>query len=262
MVKAFDLAAKNYDATFTDSRIGRLQRKQVHFHLDRFLLKGKKMNVLEVSCGTGEDAKQFADQGHTVLATDVSHGMIEQAKAKVGDREKIKLRQMDLCHLGKQSFGKKFNLLFSNFGGVNCVPPQELKEFIGSSFDHLKSDGYLALVIMPKNCLWDQFYFLLKGKRKKAFRRNSNTKVAVNVEGETVDTWYYNPSDIKPFAGEGYNLETIKPIGFMVPPSYLNRSFKSKERLLRVFDWLDRRLFDHSWLARYADHYLIVFRKI
>ena len=56
------------------------------------------------------------------------------------------------------------------------------------------------MVIMPKNTLWERFYFSLKFQYKNAFRRNTKKAVYANVEGIQVPTWYYNPKEVTAFA--------------------------------------------------------------
>ena len=79
--QSFDTYAQSYDDHFTNSLIGKAQRFQVYQKLLNqvsFLWK----SVLEINCGTGEDALWLAKHATTVLATDISQGMIDVAKNK------------------------------------------------------------------------------------------------------------------------------------------------------------------------------------
>ena len=69
----FDAVADDYDSSFTDTAVGRLHRATVWRHLDAVLEPSSK--ILELGCGTGEDALRLARRGHRVLATDVSTAM-------------------------------------------------------------------------------------------------------------------------------------------------------------------------------------------
>src|SRR5258707_15591100 len=75
---AFDRVAETYDATFTESLIGRAQRNVVWNALQRAFRPGDF--VLELNCGTGEDAFFLAKFGISVLACDASPRMIEVAE--------------------------------------------------------------------------------------------------------------------------------------------------------------------------------------
>ncbi|NNJ54292.1 MAG: class I SAM-dependent methyltransferase, partial [Ignavibacteriaceae bacterium] len=72
MNSAFDSVAENYDATFTQTKIGKAQREIVWGYLESVLIDKDNLKILELNCGTGEDAVWFSKKGHTVLATDVS----------------------------------------------------------------------------------------------------------------------------------------------------------------------------------------------
>ncbi len=72
--------ADTYDATFTESSIGRAQRNVVWSALKRAFRPGDR--VLELNCGTGEDALFLAKLGVSVLACDASARMIEVAERR------------------------------------------------------------------------------------------------------------------------------------------------------------------------------------
>src|SRR5882724_3454272 len=77
----FDALAADYDAAFTRSAVGTLQRRAVWRHLDAAFAPGDR--VLELGCGTGEDAVHLGRRGVKVLATDASQEMVEAARRKV-----------------------------------------------------------------------------------------------------------------------------------------------------------------------------------
>ena len=256
---SFDIHAKNYDTVFTNSQIGKAQRDRVYHFLNQHISLDKNLTILELNCGTGEDANYFAKKGHTVFATDISSEMIKVAKEK-NKNTNVKFQQLDITKITSETFTEKFDLIFSNFGGLNCLSPQELEKFISISNTLLTPTGKLALVIMPKNCLWERFYFSIKGEFKKARRRNTDKPVLVNVEGIQVPTCYYNPKELVSLASNNYKTKAIKPIGIKIPPSYLESFFSNKKGLLKTYIWAEK-LFANRFWAKYADHYLIVFQK-
>jgi predicted TPR repeat methyltransferase len=255
----FDIAAHKYDDIFTYSNIGKAQRKLVFKYINPIIKQEKKLTILELNCGTGADAIEFAKLGHDVIATDISEGMIEVAKVKPHTKN-VTFKVQDINTITKDSFHKKFDFIFSDFGGINCLSFEQLEMFFETSAELLTENGKMAIVLMPKNCLWERVYFTLKGDKTKANRRNTNESIVANVDGVGVDTWYYNPKDVSAAAKKFYNITKIKPIGVTIPPSYLEQSFVAKFPLFNIFKGLDSVLTASS-LAKYADHFLIILEK-
>ncbi|MDC8005760.1 methyltransferase domain-containing protein [Aureisphaera galaxeae] len=252
----FDTSAKTYDAVFTFSEIGKAQRHRVYQFLSRNILPvSEKLNILEINCGTGEDALYLANKGHRVLATDISEAMIAAAHEKRAS-DNVQFLKQDITAIRKDTFSEKFDLIFSNFGGLNCLSPEQLRKFMEIAPSLLQPQGKMVWVIMPRHTLWERVYFMLKGKLKRAFQRKNKGPVSVNVEGVTVPTWYYNPQEIVHLAKDGFVATAIKPIGICIPPSYLESFFASRKKLLGIFRRMES-WFNYGFWAKYADHYII-----
>lgn len=251
----FDQAAPNYDSHFTFSEIGKLQRNLVYEKVQKQLKNIN--NILEINCGTGEDAIWLAHQNFQVTATDISEKMIEIAQSK-SNVENLTFKVLDSNNLAEVS--EKYDFLFSNFGGLNCLTESELGLFFYAAAKVLSDKGKMSMVIMPKNTLWEQFYFLLKFNFNTAFRRKKEV-VFANVDGEKVATYYYNPKDIVHLSQVNFEILEVKPVGFFIPPSYLEPFFKNKKLLLKGLNFLENSIKNSSFLSKYADHYIITLQK-
>lgn len=258
MTNAFDTAAVRYDETFTHSVIGRLQRRYVWEQLTKIFGTKPPKKLLEVNCGTGQDALWLAAQNIEVVATDISEAMIGIAKNK-NTAANLVFETVDLNDIESHFKGEKFDFIFSNFGGLNCLSEIQLELFFKNASGLLTETGKLALVIMPKNTLWEQLYFVSKAKFSRVSRRKKGSLMA-NVDGENVMTYYYNPNEIKQLADYYFRLQSVHPIGFFVPPSYLEAFLKNRPKLTTLLDRLESR-FQHKSLSKYADHYLIILEK-
>ncbi|MHA7057565.1 class I SAM-dependent methyltransferase [Aquimarina sp. M1] len=262
MTESFDISASSYDNVFTNSHIGKLQRELVYNFLKNTLPENQKLDILEINCGTGHDAIWLTNQGHCLIATDISSEMISIATAKLTSTDnQPEFRQLDINKLDQTEFEHSFDLIFSDFGGLNCLSPTELENFFLSANKKLKPNGKIIGVIMPKYCIIENLYFMVKGNLKKAFRRNTNEVVIANVEGTAVKTWYYNPKHIIKKSNPLFKVNRIRPIGFFIPPSYLGPFFKNKKGLLKVLGCFDAIFKRFAFLSRYSDHYIISLSK-
>lgn len=257
MTASFDHVALEYDTLFTHSEIGKRQRNIVYQFLESNLHRWH--SIFEINCGTGEDAIFFAQKGKQITATDISKKMIETAQKKAAALalDGLQFEQLDSTRIKSYPTGKKYDLIFSNFGGLNCLNPEELKTFLSTAQKKiLNSHGSIVMVLMSKGSIWESLFYLKKLDFKKAFRRMTNKALPVNVEGKQVATYYYNPSFFKPLLST-FHIQHIQTVGFFLPPSYLEDYFKRKPKLLSSLFWLENKLSKLSFLAGFSDHYLI-----
>ena len=256
MGSEFDNVAIEYDLEFTFSEVGKLQRNQVWKYIDKtFSLEGKK--VLEVNCGTGEDAIKLAMRGASVIASDRSHEMLRMARAKAQKKgiNSIEFIALDLNELDTLNLGK-FDLIFSNFGGLNCLSIYELKNVFNTIESLLLNSGRFVSVIMPKYCLWEMSYLLLKGDST-IFRRLSKDGLEVPVGNSFVKTWYHSTRNIENLLDGKLELINKMPIGFFLPPSYLNNFFKKRLSFLDILYKAEGTIDHWNFLSDYSDHFLI-----
>jgi len=260
MQTPFDKIAPVYDELFTSTAIGKIQRNIICKYLDESLPANQQINILELNCGTGEDAVYFAKKGLDVVATDVSDEMLkitEEKINKLGLNKYIKTKKLDLTNLSDFNFEQKFELVFSNFGGLNCVDKESLKKLSVVLSSILNNRGRIIFVLMPKFSLWDSFYFLMKTQLNKVFRRASSKPLNVNLNSGNVQTFYYSPKEIVDIFGTKFKVRNIKPIGFFIPPSFLNKFFLKKKKTLRMLDMFENSVYNFSFLANFSDHFLI-----
>jgi len=261
MTSSFDAAAVSYDNEFTNTSIGRKQRDHVWSYLaNLFQQSNKQLDILELNCGTGEDAIWMAQQGHEVLATDVSIKMLEESNKKIviaGLDKKIETKQLDLSNPHLFIPKKKFDLVFSNFGGLNCLSLEELKSLSTSLKSWLKEDAHLVFVIMPKYTQLDSWYRLLKFKwTSRKERRNGFTKV--NLNGIDVPCYYHNVEEIKA-AFQDFKIQEYKSISFL--PSYFESFANRRPSLFKQLLKYEERKLNKPKDINQSDHYLISLQK-
>lgn len=257
---AFDSSAGTYDNEFTHTPIGQLQRNLVRYYLNSVLQKNQVLDVLEINCGTGEDAIWLSSLGYKVSACDASGKMIESAKIKTHNTNNlvIDFKKVAFNQLESEYKFQQFDFIFSNFGGLNCINSTELKTCLNSLEKLLKPGGKIVLVLLAPSCLWERFYFFVKGKFTLINRRSTRDVVQAHLGGGVYQpTFFYSSQTLEKLLPEKLELIDRKPIGFFVPPSYLQPFFTRKNQLLNLLGRLDSQVKNWSWLSNYADHYLI-----
>jgi ubiquinone/menaquinone biosynthesis C-methylase UbiE len=252
--RAFSKQAEHYDADDVANPILTDWRKQVYTHVDKFLKP--ESYILELNAGTGIDAVRFVNKGHRVLATDISDGMIDAIMKKIKTHSLLGKLSCQKCsfELLEQVREKKFDFIFSNFGGLNCT--DDLSKVTRHFSSLLKPGGYVTLVIMPPICLWE-WLWIFKGHGGKAFRRLSKNGTLAHLEGELFQTFYHTVRDVKKSMGINFKSIALEGLGVVSPPPSKPGFVSNHPRLynfLRKVDSRIRFLFPFNW---WADHTII-----
>jgi hypothetical protein len=113
------------------------------------------------------------------------------------------------------------------------------------------------MVIMPRYCLWETSYFLIKLKFKKAFRRYNDAGTIAKLNGIEFRTFYYTPNQMKKLFRKYFDVINIKPVGFFIPPSYLEKFFSPKVKTFSLLKKMENIFLNQSVLAGFSDHFLI-----
>jgi len=93
---AFDNIASVYDELWTRSAAGLAQRAAVWRVADELFIPGD--HVLDLGCGTGEDALRLEDRGVRVTAIDASAGMVSAARLRGVDAQQLAIEDIDGIH--------------------------------------------------------------------------------------------------------------------------------------------------------------------
>lgn len=232
------------------------RRNLIRKHVESFL--NPQDTILEINAGSGIDAVYFAKKGHPVLATDIADNseVYINIKIKTEGLKNLEFQKLSFTNL-KHIENRKFNHIFSNYGGLNCA--SKLEE-IFSQFNHLLlPKGYVSLVIMPKYYPWEMATFL-KGN-KNAFRRWKKDGVLADVTDHLIPIYYYSPKQIEKAMGKDFTAVSTKNIGTFYPSLHYNsfQKYPKTMRFLMRFDsWINSK-----WITPkgVGDYFIITFQK-
>ncbi|GAA4736672.1 class I SAM-dependent methyltransferase [Flavisolibacter ginsenosidimutans] len=254
--EAFSKQSLVFDEEYTGNTIIQYKRKRVREHV--LQLVKPSSSILELNCGTGEDALYFAQGGHKVHATDVSEGMLARLREKKSLFSFGENITTELCSFNQlealQNKGP-FDAIFSNFGGLNCT--SELDNVLASLDALLKPGGVVTLVIIPPFCLWETLLFF-KGQFKTASRRFFSSKGRkAHIEGVYFKCWYYKPGFVTNCLKENFALQKLEGLCTLVPPSYMEGFAEKHPKLYRYLIAKEESL-KESWPWRSIGDYFII----
>jgi SAM-dependent methyltransferase len=246
----FDALAARYDRAFTDTTVGRWMRSAVWRRSDALFAPGS--HVLEINCGTGEDAVHLAGRGVRVTATDAAPAMVAEAQAKVTragvaglvDVQPLPIESID-ARLGP------FDGLLSNFGGLNCVT--DLPAAMAGLAAVLRR-GAPALVCLMGPCVpWEWAWFLGHGDTRKAFRRLRPG--GARWRGLTIR--YPTVAAVRKACAPAFRITRVAALGAVMPPPFAETWAVEHPRLAGCCRDVERRL-ETCWpLPWLADHVIV-----
>lgn len=271
--RAFDAVAPHYDAVYgpegnavmTWMRRESLALLKATFPRDSYLL--------ELGCGTGEEAVALAKAGRRVLATDLSPKMAAQTRAKalaadLGDR--VGAAAMPASGITMLQPSTPFDGAYANFGVLNCEP--HLRRLSTALTRLVRPGGAFVCSVMGRTCPFEIFWFLLHGRPELALRRwrpgwqQAPVAGRETVEGHGADpvsvaTRYLTLRTLREIFAPSFTLERSLSLPLLLPPPYMDAFFqKHRERFARL-EPLERRL-RRCWPWRlWGDHVALVLRR-
>jgi SAM-dependent methyltransferase len=258
---AFDRIADSYDELFSNSSVGRAQRTAVWECAQQILTP--RSRLLELNCGTGEDAIHFAEQGFEVTGCDISHAMVEQARRKAfraSARDRIRFHVQATEAIADLPVRSPFSGAFSNFSGLNCV--KDLDALAKALAPMLLPGSPILLCFSTRYCLWEVVWFLLHADLSRARRRWSGyheTRLGGDVP---IPIYYPTHRQIRDSFVQDFRLVAIYGIGITVPPSYVEPWISGHPELLKIFQKVDAAIRKVPLLRMSGDHMLLHFERL
>lgn len=251
---AFDGLARGYDAQFTSTALGRTLRTMAWHRFERSFA-GREY-LLDIGCGTGEDAIHLAQSGHRVLATDASLQMLRIAAHKAeraGCADRIRFLWLPMEKLGALA-GEKFDGVYSNFGAINCA--QDFGALAQDLARLVQPGAPVCLVVMGRYVPWEWAWYLARGDLATACRRLQ--RGGLSWRGMRIR--YPAPATLARSFHPHFDASDVEPLGFALPGSYAAPLLECRPRLLSLLTRFER-IARWRWLAAFADHYYVAARR-
>lgn len=253
---AFNSLAGRYDALFGANAIIESLRRKIYSTIEQ--LVQPPANILDINCGTGTDALAIAELGYSAVGVDVSPRMISEAKAKSKNWLNVRFAVASYDNLGALE-GDKFDLVLSNFGGLNCTPDLDV---VGAHVAaRLKPNGYFVAVIMPPLSLWETAAFAARGQFKEAFRRMQPGGTEARLNDIPFTVHYFSPRSAEKAFAEHFETQSLYGLNVVSPPPHAWKLQRRFPAVTATLEYIDDFLCRLPLVPYVGDHYVLVLRK-
>ncbi|MDG6987908.1 MAG: nitroreductase family deazaflavin-dependent oxidoreductase [Nitrososphaerota archaeon] len=259
---AFDSASDEYDFTISRNFINTWIRKR-SLQVLRKLLRPEDY-LVEVGCGTGEEAVTISDWVSGIVATDVSGGMIGLLQEKVAARGlagKIlpaRLSASEVSRVRDLIGEKEIRVAYSFNGALNCEP--NLGSFARQLDSLLEPGGYFVCSVRNTTCATEMISHGLVLQFDRANPRRVQP-IMVSVGGRDVPSTYFSPSSFISYFSPRFRPEQVIALPALLPPAYLNGYYLRLRPFLSFLERLELALSGAPPFNRLGDQTLFVFRK-
>lgn len=218
--RVFSEASPIYDQKVLSNFINVNIRRQEMKLLLR--LSVNRNRILEIGCGTGEEASAFIrSTGKPLTCIDISSGMISAATSKM---EKYGISNLftsyNIAARNSAAIGSVFDLIYSFNGAMNTEP--DIRGMIESIGRITRKGSIVMVTVRNKFCLGERIVYALAGRGKMLPDRRGDF-VEVEVAGNRIRSRYYDSQEIRSFFEDSFTLRKIRGHAVVLPPYLADR---------------------------------------
>ena len=256
VAEAFDSVAERFEATL-ENDITRGIRSKLYTLIDSLVLRGSE--ILDINCGIGIDAVELAQKGYRVTGADLAPNMIQQARLRSRQyKQNIEFIETSFEDLSLLS-GKTFDLVLSNFGGLNCVPL--LNRVVEEVTRVVKPGGYFIAVVMPRVSLWELVAGITRLNFGFAFRRLPKNVQATGFDGKQFTVTYYSPRAFAAAFSRSFKVEQVRGLNVISPPPHATKFAARFQRLSHWLEQIEDACASLPLFRSVGDHFVMVLRR-
>jgi ubiquinone/menaquinone biosynthesis C-methylase UbiE len=263
VAQAFDQASLNYDVLYQENPVMAWMRRESLAALRTTFPPAS--HLLEIGCGTGDEALALSREGYRIVATDVSPGMVEAARAKAAaaDAQEVTWHVLGTGRLDRllAEYGPaSFDGAYASFGAFNCEP--DLGQVSKALSRLLQPGSKLVCSVMNRWCLWEICWELLHLRPRRAFRRTRqgwrDAGLASPDGSLQVPVLYYTPHELAHLVAPHFQVESYCSLPVLLPPPYLAHILERFPAWFHQLEGLERHLRGQFPFRTLGDHFLMV----
>ena len=253
---AFDPVAADYDRLEAENPVMQMMRRRSLAALAANFHPGARL--LDVGCGTGNEAIWLTKRGGTILAVDSSPQMLEvltRHATAVGLQVPSRLLSAgDLAALVDEFGEASFDGAYSSFGALNTEPTLEP---VVSALAHLvRPGGRLVLSVMNRWCIAEMAALAAAGRARQAIRR-TRPSLRVAVGSGFADVRYPSWFQLRGALRSEFQVVSVQALPLLLVP-YAWPALSAHSRLYKTAFRMDSMLATRRPFAWLGDHLHVV----
>jgi ubiquinone/menaquinone biosynthesis C-methylase UbiE len=258
---AYNHYADRYDALLEENRINRYMRVRMTESLVRTFPSGARL--IELGCGTGDEALVLGARGCSIRAIDPSPEMIAIAREKAltrGQLNRVSFQvgyARDLGALLKEEPQGSFDGAYASF----ALSYEEDLMPVRTALSRLvRPGGFWVLAIMNRMCGVELIAAFLSAHPGMAGRR-LRPSTTHKVGAVRTSVFSRTPLEVvKAFAPEFEPID-MQALPAVLPPAYANRVVINGVQLLDLLENIDTRIRTFPVVRSLGDHTVVRFRR-
>ena len=220
--------------------------------------------LIELGCGTGDEAIMLANHGCRVLALDISDGMVAKAREKVqtmGLEDRIQVQQgriADLASLVDASPWKSFDGAYASF---SLTYEPDLRDICESLF-HVLKPGTLLLCTLPNRLVLSEVVIYGAQLRLEKVTWRFKRPLYRQIAGHTLRIHAYSPWEMAALFEGSFELQGLVGLPVFLPPIYLHDFYRRLGKFQTILKQIDSLLAKRFPWNNLGDHTFYRFKRL
>lgn len=258
---AYNRYARHYDSLLSENRINAYMRKSM-MHLQRLTFQPGE-RLLELGCGTGDEALALADHGCEVLGIDPSAEMIGIAQEKASSHRsggRVSFHVGHARELRRVLASESENAFDGAYSSFALSYEKDLGE-VRQTLARLLRPGATLLVASMNRLSAVEWVMAMASLHPQLAGRRLRPWTVHKVG--TVQTRLYcrTPFELRRAFQPGFRVEKSRALPALLPPHYANRVLRRWPGLLDTIEKVDSRVASFALFRSIGDHNVIWMRR-
>ncbi len=252
---AYDEIASRYDRVPVENRInGYMRRLSLARILETFPPRSR---LLEVGCGTGDEALALAERGAAVVALDASFEMVRAARRKAMERnleDRITFFRAEAKDLERLA-GSLRGPFDGGYASFSLAYEPDLAP-VAQGLHGLLRPGATFLASVPSRLCLVEFALALGTAHLGFAGRRLQPEHGHRVGTHLVPIRTYTPRAFAEAMGPRFFMRRVEALPAVVPPPYMNRVYARLNGFADVLERVDATLRARAPFRSLGDHFL------